>query len=426
MIVAAVVVLIAILFVIGVPIAFAIGFGSWAYLVAADIPTVVLAQQITTASESWVLLAMPLFVLAGLLLNDTGIAQRLVNFAAALVGHLRGGLAMVNVVANMLFGGISGSAVADSAALGSILIPGMKRNGYPVPFSAALTSSAASIGIIIPPSLPMILFGAITGTSVGALFIGGIVPGIIVGLSLMAVVAWLARRNDWKAGEPFSWCHLYVSTKRAALGLGMPALLIGGILGGIFTPTEAAGVAVVYAIVVAGLFYGTVNFRTLYRTFVNAGVLTAVVMIIIATSFTFGWVLTHQQLPQQIAAWFLDLSLSPEVFLLIVTAILIVLGCVMHGDPLLLIVVPVVFPAALALGIDPVHFGLVAVMTVAIGQQTPPVGSTLFVVSALTKLDIFTVSRANIPFILALTFVTLLVLFFPSLTLLLPEMVGLR
>ncbi|MBM3540945.1 MAG: TRAP transporter large permease [Alphaproteobacteria bacterium] len=426
MILAAVCLAIAIFFVIGVPIAFAIGIGAWFYMLLADIPTVVLAQQVATASESWVLLAMPLFVLAGLLLNDTGIAQRLVDFAAALVGHLRGGLGMVNVLANMLFGGISGSAVADSAALGSILIPGMKRHGYPVPFAAALTSSAASIGIIIPPSLPMILFGAITGTSVGALFIGGIIPGILVGLTLMAVVAWLARRNDWKAGEPFSWCKLYLATKRAALGLGMPILLIGGILGGIFTPTEAAGVTVVYALVVATFVYRSLDLKAVYRTLVNAGVLTAVVMIIIATSFTFGWVMTHQQLPQHVAQWFLELALPAELLLLVVAAILLALGFIMHGDPMLLIVVPVVFPAAVALGIDPVHFGLLCVMTVAVGQQTPPVGSTLFVVSALTKLDIFTVSRANIPFILALTAITFLVLFFPQLTLWLPKLVGLR
>ena len=426
MILAAVCVAIAIFFVIGVPIAFAIGIGAWFYMLLADIPTVVLAQQVATASESWVLLAMPLFVLAGLLLNDTGIAQRLVDFAAALVGHLRGGLGMVNVLANMLFGGISGSAVADSAALGSILIPGMKRHGYPVPFAAALTSSAASIGIIIPPSLPMILFGAITGTSVGALFIGGIIPGILVGLTLMAVVAWLARRNDWKAGAPFSWCTLYLATKRAALGLGMPALLIGGILGGIFTPTEAAGVSVVYALAVAIFVYRSLDLRAVYRTLVNAGVLTAVVMIIIATSFTFGWVLTHQQLPQHVAQWFLELALPAELLLLVVAAILLALGFIMHGDPMLLIVVPVVFPAAVALGIDPVHFGLLCVMTVAVGQQTPPVGSTLFVVSALTKLDIFTVSRANIPFILALTAITFLVLFVPQLTLWLPGLVGLK
>jgi tripartite ATP-independent transporter DctM subunit len=302
----------------------------------------------------------------------------------------------------------------------------MQRNGYPLPFSAALTSSASSIGIIIPPSLPMILFGAITGTSVGALFVGGIIPGILVGIGLMLVIAVLARKHEWRSATSFSWSELGRATWSAALGLVMPMILIGGILGGIFTPTEAAGVTVVYAVVVSMLFYRTLSLRALYWSLVNAGVLNAVVMIIIATSFTLSWVMTHQQIPHHFAQWFLGASLSQETFLLIVVAILIVLGCIMHGDPMLLIVIPVVFPTAISLGIDPVHFGLVAIMTVAIGQQTPPVGSTLFVVSALSRLDIFTVSRANIPLIMVMVVVTGLVMFIPGLSLWIPRMVGLK
>ena len=298
---------------------------------------------------------MPLFVLAGLLMNDTGISVRLIAFASSLVGHFRGGLAMVNVVANMLFGGISGSAVADSAALGSILIPGMSRNGYPKAFAAALTSSASSIGIIIPPSLPMILFGAITGTSVGALFVAGIIPGIAVGLSMMVVIYVLARRAGWKASAPFSWTTLGRTFVQASLGLFMPVILIGGILGGVFTPTEAAGVTVVYAVIVSVFIYRALTWSALYRALINAGVLNGIVMIIIATSFTFSWVITQQQLPQHVAEWFVSLNLSREAFLLVVCATLLVLGCIMHGDPMLLIVVPVVYPTAIALGIDPVH-----------------------------------------------------------------------
>lgn len=409
----------------GIPIAFAIGIAAWFYMLGADVPTVVMAQQVGTATDSWVLLAMPLFVLAGLLMNDTGISLRLIAFARALVGHLRGGLAMVNVMASMLFGGISGSAVADSAALGSILIPGMTKGGYPKDFSAALTSSSSSIGIVVPPSLPMILFGAITGTSVGALFIAGIIPGLLIGMSLMAVVYAIARRKGWRGEAPFSWSHLWRAARDAALGLMMPVILIGGILGGVFTPTEAAGVSVVYAVAVSMLFYRALTWKAFYRTLVNAGVLTAVVMTIIATSFTFGWVMTFEQVPQVVASWLLGAELSPNLFLLIVAAALIVLGCIMHGDPLLLITVPIVYPAALVLGIDPVHFGMVAIIAVAIGQQTPPVGSTLFVVSALTRLDVFVVSRANIPFVLALVFVLMLVLFIPELSLWIPRMVGL-
>jgi C4-dicarboxylate transporter DctM subunit len=425
-ILAVILVVLAVLMVIGMPIAFAIGVASWFYMLMAGVPTVIMAQQFATAADSWILLAMPLFVLAGLLMNDTGISVRLIAFASALVGHFRGGLAMVNVVANMLFGGISGSAVADSAALGSILIPGMTRNGYPKAFAAALTSSASSIGIIIPPSLPMILFGAITGTSVGALFVAGIIPGIVVGLSMMAVIYALARNAGWKASAPFSWATLARTFVQASLGLFMPVILIGGILGGVFTPTEAAGVTVVYAVVVSVFIYRALTWGALYRALINAGVLNGIVMIIIATSFTFSWVMTQQQLPQHVAEWFITLNLSKEAFLLVVAGTLLALGCIMHGDPMLLIVVPVVYPTAVALGIDPVHFGLVAIITVAIGQQTPPVGSTLFVVSALSRLDIFTVSRANIPFIALFTVILACMMFIPAISTWLPQMMGLR
>ena len=425
MILAVILVVLAVLMVVGMPIAFAIGVASWFYMLLAGVPTVIMAQQIATAADSWILLAMPLFVLAGLLMNDTGISVRLIAFASALVGHFRGGLAMVNVVANMLFGGISGSAVADSAALGSILIPGMTRNGYPKAFAAALTSSASSIGIIIPPSLPMILFGAITGTS-GALFIAGIIPGVLVGLSMMVVIYVLARRSGWRATAKFSWTTLGRTFMQASLGLLMPVILIGGILGGVFTPTEAAGVTVVYAVVVSVFIYRALTWGALYRALINAGVLNGIVMIIIATSFTFSWVMTQQQLPQHVAEWFITLNLSPTAFLLVVAATLLILGCIMHGDPMLLIVVPVVYPTAVALGIAPVHFGLVAIITVAIGQQTPPVGSTLFVVSALSRLDIFTVSRANIPFIALFTVILGFMMFIPAISTWLPQAIGLR
>jgi C4-dicarboxylate transporter DctM subunit len=426
MILSGILVALAVLMIIGMPIAFAIGIAAWFYMLVADVPTIVMAQQIATAADSWILLAMPLFILAGMLMNDTGISVRLIAFASAVVGHLRGGLAMVNVVANMLFGGISGSAVADAAALGSILIPGMTRNGYPKPFAAALTSSASSIGIIIPPSLPMILFGAITGTSVGALFIAGILPGIFVGLCMMAIIYVLAKREGWKATAPFSWSTLLRATREAALGLFMPVILIGGILGGVFTPTEAAGVTVVYAVVVSVFVYRALTWAAFYRALVNAGVLNAVVMLIIATSFTFSWVMTQQQVPQHVAEWFVSLTLTKTDFFLIVAAILLLLGCIMHGDPMLLIVVPVVFPTAVALGIDPVHFGIFAIFTVAIGQQTPPVGSTLFVVSALTRLDIFVVSRANIPFIAMFVVILAIIIWVPEMSMALPRLFGLR
>lgn len=418
--------LLIVLIALGLPIAFAIGVAALGYMLISELPLIIFAQRVATGPDSWVLLAMPSFVFAGLLMNDAGISERLIRLAETMVGHLRGGLAMVNVLASMLFGGTSGSSVADTAALGSVLIPGMSAKGYSREVSAAITSSSASIGIIIPPSIPMILYAAITSVSVGTLFIAGIVPGILVGLFQIVVIAALARRNHWGAVERFSWRALAAAAVHGVPGLLVPVIIIGGIISGVFTPTEAGAIAVVYGAVLGTLFYRSLTPRALYRALVKAGVLTAVVMIIISTSYAFGWVMAHEQVPQLIAGWMVGLDLSGVPFLLLLSAILILLGALLHGDPLLLIMVPILYPAVLALGIDPLHFGIIMVLCVAIGQQTPPVGSTLFVVSAIAQRDIFAISRANIPFVLTLVAVLVLVIFVPDLVFWVPELVGLR
>lgn len=414
MILGSVVVVLLVLMLVGMPIAFAIGVAALGYVALGGAPALVVAQQIANGPDSWILLAMPLFVLAGLLMNETGISTRLIDFAESLVGHLRGGLAMVNVVAAMLFGGISGSAVADSTALGSVLIPAMTKRGYPKEFSAALTSSSGSIGIIIPPSIPMILYGAITGVSVSALFIAGILPGILMGLSQMLIVYLLARRYGWGGSAKFSWARVGTTGRQAALGLVMPVIIMGGILGGIFTPTEAGAVAVVYGILVSLFAYRTLTWKRLYRTLVDAAIITSIVMIMVSMSFAFGWVMTFEGIPQRISEWFLGFHIGANLFLVLVSLLLIGLGSLMHGDPMMLLTVPILLPAAKALGVDPVHFGILVVLLVAIGQQTPPVGSTLFVVSALTGKDIFAITRANIPFIVAMVALLALILFVPA------------
>jgi len=271
----------------------------------------------------------------------------------------------------------------------------------------------------------MIIYGAITGTSVGALFIAGIIPGLIIGLSQIAVIAVLARRHDWGAVESFSWRRFGRRAVEGLPGLLLPAIIIGGIISGVFTPTEAGAVAAAYGLVISLLLYRTLTLAMLYRTLVNAGVLTAVVMIIISTSYALGWVLANEMVPNAIAAWIGGLELGGVAFLLLISAILILMGAIMHGDPLLLIMVPILYPAIAALGIDPLHFGVVLVFCIAIGQQTPPVGSTLFVVSAIAERDILSVSRANIPFILALIGVLLLVILAPGVVLFLPALVDL-
>lgn len=422
----AAVALLGLLILLGLPIAFAMGVTAWLYLAASELPLIVLAQRVATGPDSWVLLAMPLFVLAGLLMNDTGISTRLLAFARALIGHPRGGLAMVNVLASMLFGGISGSSVADTAALGSVLIPGMSKQGYSREVSAAITSSSGSIGIIIPPSIPMILYGAITSVSVGTLFIAGLIPGLLIGLSQIMVIAVLARRHSWGAVETFSWRRLGRAMVEGVPALVMPVIIIGGIISGVFTPTEAGAVAVVYGVVVSVVFYRSLTLAAIYRSLVNAGVLSAVVMMIISTSYAFGWVLAHEGVPQMVAGWIGGFDLGLVAFLLLLSAVLIALGAILHGDPLMLIMVPILYPAVIAVGGDPLHLGIVVVLCVAIGQQTPPVGSTLFVVSAIAQRNIFAVSAANLPFVLTLVAALGLVILIPDLVFWLPEAVGLR
>jgi tripartite ATP-independent transporter DctM subunit len=424
MMVTAVVALLCVLLVIRVPIAFALGITAWLYMWLSGVSLLVLAQQVANGPDNWILLAMPLFVLAGLLMNATGIADRIFALARALVGHVRGGLALVNVVDSMLFGGLSGSATADSAALGSIIIPAMAREGYPPAFAAALTSSTASIGIIVPPSITMIIYGSVAGVSVGALFVAGIIPGILVVIVQGLTVYAIARSRGWGGESQFSWRGLGRAIRAAWLALIMPLIIIGGIVFAVFTPTEAGAVAVVYGVVV-GFLFRALSLRSLYRALVDAAVLTAIVMILVSTSISLTWVFSHEQIPQLLTAWFLTLTQDPTVLLLIITVLLLVVGFPLPGDPVLLIIVPILLPVVKAMGIDLLHFGVIVAFSIAIGNQTPPVGSSLFVVSALSGKGIMEITVANIPFILVMTALMYLLLFLPQLVVVLPRLAGL-
>lgn len=407
---------------IDVPVAFSIGLASLVYFVLADVPLVVAAQQVVSGPDSWVLLALPTFVLAGLVMNQSGISARIVGFANAVVGHVRGGLALANVVDSMIFGGISGSATADTAALGTVIIPAMVKEGYNRAFVAAITSSTSSIGIVIPPSIPMIIYASIAEVSVGKMFLAGIVPGLLMGLFQGAVVYYLALRKGWKPSHPFSWRYLAAQTRAAALALVMPLIIIGGILFGVFTPTEAGSVACVYGFVVAAVIYRSITVRDFYRALVDSSVLTAVVMLTICFSLLMGWILSQQRVPQAVAAWFTGVTTDPVLTLVLITLVLIVLGGPLDATPLLLIVVPIMLPLVKALGIDLIHFGILVIFTIAISQQTPPVGSPLFVVSAISGEDIFNITRENVPFILAVGLLMYLILFFPEIVLLVPRL----
>jgi tripartite ATP-independent transporter DctM subunit len=416
--------LLLILLAMSVPIAFAMGIATVGYMVLQNVPLVMVAQRVYSGANNYGLIPLPLFILAGILLNTGGISDRIIAFATALVGHIRGGMALVNIVASMLFAGVSGSAVADTAALGSILIPSMRKKGYPAAFSAAVTASSATIGIIIPPSIPMIMHGFVAGVSVTTLFLAGIIPGILVGLGQMVVAYVISRRNGYPTEGSFSWINLWRTFVRTFPALVAPLIILGGITSGIFTATEAGAVASVYALLLVGIFYRSITWRQLYQMLVESGITTATVMLVVAVSSLLGWALSFERVPQTITAYFLGLTTNPLLTLIIITIFLIFAGTILHGSPLQLIIVPMFLPLVNSLGIDPILFGIVVVFCVGIGQQTPPVGSALFVTSALAETDLMTITRWNWPLIGVITLIMYTIILVPDIALFLPRVLG--
>ncbi|MDH3310938.1 MAG: TRAP transporter large permease [Gammaproteobacteria bacterium] len=358
------------------------------------------------------LLAIPMFILAGAIMNASGISRRLIAFASALLGFIRGGLAMVNIGASMFFAEISGSAVADVAAIGSILIPAMRKKGYPRAFAAAITSSAASLAIIIPPSIPMILYAAMADTSVVQLFVAGIVPGIIGGLMLMGSAYWFAVRFHYPVEEVFQLKRLWVTFKDASLAFTLPVIILGGIFGGFVTATEGAALAVVAALVI-GLIYHELDWAHLKAATIEGGVQTAVVMILVAASALLGTYLTEAQVPQTVARTISAWTQDPLAVLAILNIFFLIIGMFLHSAAAIILVVPIVMPLVLAVGIDPVHFGLIVTLNLAIGQQTPPVASVLMTACSIAKANVWEVTRVNIYFIAVLLLVLLLVTYVP-------------
>lgn len=368
-------------------------------------------------ATSFPLIAIPLFILAGSLMNTSGISQRLINFISALIGFIRGGLGMVNIGVSMVFAEISGSAVADVAATGTVLIPEMKKRGYSRTLAAAITSSSASLAIIIPPSIPMILYGAIAETSVLALFIAGVVPGILGGFLLMVVTYILAIRYDLPRAEGFDLCRVWTTFKEAFWALTLPVVILGGILTGIVTATEAAGLAVAAALFVGLVIYREVDLGKLRRALLEGISQTGIVMLLVATSAALGLFLTQAQVPQQLAAAITSFTDNPWVVLALLNVLLFVLGMFLHGAAAIILVVPIVMPLVKAVGIDPIHFGIIVTLNLAIGQQTPPVASVLITACSIAKAGIWETSRANLPYIGVLAFILLLVTYVPSVSL---------
>ncbi len=407
---------------LNVPIAVALAVSAVIGLVATEGTSslVTVALDMYDGSTKFSLIAIPMFVLAGAIMNAGGITDRLINFVSALIGFVRGGLAMINIGVSLFFAEISGSAVADVAALGSILIPQMKKRGYGGPLSAAVTSSSASLAIIIPPSIPMILYAVSAGTSVEQLFVAGVVPGLIGAAGLMGVAYAFARRYDLPVEEAFEMARLRRTFVEALPAFTLPVIILGGIFGGFVTATEAAGLAVIAALLV-GLWYRQIDIRHLKRAMLDGGMQTAVVMLLVAASVLMGGFLTRAQVPQDLAAAILDFTDNKYVILLILNIFFLIIGFFLHSAAAIILVVPIVIPLIAAAGIDPVHFGLVVTLNLAIGQQTPPVASVLITACAVAKANIWEVSKVNIYFIAVLLVVLMICTYVPAIPMFLVE-----
>jgi C4-dicarboxylate transporter, DctM subunit len=407
-----------VLVLINVPIAVALGIAAIVAMMLSQGADALLNMAIVmyTGTTGFPLIAIPLFIFAGAIMNTSGISRRLIAFASALLGFVRGGLAMVNIGSSMFFAEISGSAVADVAALGSVLMPAMKKRGYPGTFAAAITSSSASLAIIIPPSIPMILYAVMAGTSVVQLFVAGIIPGVIGGLSMMALAYWYAVRYNWPVEEAFQLQRIWRTFKDAALALLLPVIILGGIFGGIVTASEGAGLAVVAAIGIA-LYYREIQWRQLWSAVIDGSVQTAAVMLLVASSALLGVYLTEAQVPQKLAQVIVGLTKEPWAVLALLNVFFLFIGLFLHSAAAIILVVPIVMPVVNAVGIDPVHFGLVVTLNLAIGQQTPPVASVLMTACSIARENVWDVTKVNLPFIGVLVSVLLLITYVPAIPL---------
>ena len=412
---------------IGVPIAYSLGLAALVGAVYIDIPLDAVMIQIASGVNKFSLLAIPFFVLAGAIMAEGGMSRRLVAFAGVLVGFIRGGLSLVNILASTFFGGISGSSVADTASIGSVLIPEMEKQGYPRPFATAVTISGSIQAILIPPSHNMVIYSLAAGgtVSVASLFMAGILPGLLTGLTLAALCLWTAHREGYPKGDVIPLRQALKICGEALWGLMTMVIILGGILSGVFTANESAAMAVVWAFFVTMLIYRDYAWRDLPKLMHRTVKTVTIVMILIGFAAAFGYIMTLMQIPMKVTAFFVGFSDNKYVILAMINVMLLVLGCLMDMSPLILITTPILLPVVKMLGVDPVHFGMIMMVNLGIGLITPPVGTVLFVGSAVSKLSMGVVTRAMKPFFVALFIVLMMVTYLPQLSLWLPRTLGL-
>lgn len=407
---------------VGFPIAFSLGISTMTYLILADIPLTILPQRFFAGMDSFVLLCIPGFILAGNLMNAGDITNKIIKFSDALFGHIRGGLGLANVGGSMIFGGISGTAIADTTSIGAVMIPGMAKRGYDKPFAAAVTASSSTVGPIIPPSVPMIIVGSLTSISVGKMFLAGAIPGLLLGLAMLATTYIISIVKNYPKGEKFSVKRLFLEGKSAIWALLLVVIILYGIIGGIFTPTEASIVASIYALFIGLFVYKTLSFKNIPAILLDTILGTAALMTLVGMANVFAWILASENIPQMLANGILSITENPILVILFINILLLFVGSFMETIAALIILFPSLLKVAEGVGMDPVHFGVMAVLNLMIGLTTPPVGVCLFVASEIAETPLKKVIKALFPYLACNLIVLLLVAYIPQISLWLPSL----
>jgi tripartite ATP-independent transporter DctM subunit len=417
-------VLFLILLSLNVPIAFALGGASilslWLF---GNVPLAIIPQQILAGTDSFPMLAVPLFILSGALMDIGGISDRLVRLAKVLVGHFRGGLGMVVVVAEIFFSDISGSTSADTAAIGGIMIPQLVKDGYSARRATAITAAACGMGMLVPPCITMVIYGVVGGVSIGELFAGGFIPAFMMAFALMVQIYIQALRAGRKPGRRAPISEILDAGKDSVLALMMAVIIFGGILGGVFTPTEAAAVAVLYSILIGMFVYRQVSVKAFFEKLVETGKISGMVLLLVGTAHSFSWILSREQVPQMIAQWMLSMGGGKHLFLFLTILVFLPLGAILEGVPAVILLTPIMLPIARSLGLDPVHYGIVIVACQGISVFTPPVGVSLFVACSIGKVSVTEVARPLLPYLGIMALVLLMIAYLPEISLLLPSLI---